>query len=149
MTWGGGEPHSSEVEHCPMEGYQETWELRNNTVLRGSLLSRGVTAPRGGDQQLSWASFPLFCFPLHCFFSPWLLWTSESHQAENIMKEIYWRVQYGGIAALCSWQWAAGSWTKDRTYRGFVRGWSFSGQRFPGWGLMGFQVLSLGSSGHW
>lgn len=40
-------------DSVPMEGQSETWEPRNHRALRGSLLSRGVTAPMVGDPQLS------------------------------------------------------------------------------------------------
>jgi hypothetical protein len=57
---------------------------------------------------------------------------------------------------LCSREQAAGNWTKGRSYIGFFlfcfvfcfRGQSFSGQRFPDWGLVEFQILSLGSPGN-
>jgi hypothetical protein len=59
----------------------------------------------------------------------------ESHQAENLMKEIYWRVQgvergrNPEMAALCSW--AAGNWAKGRGLHRISEGWSFSVQKFP------------------
>lgn len=50
---------------------------------------------------------PGFTFSLHCFLSSWLLSMRESHQAETLMKEIYWGVQgveggtNAGLPALC------------------------------------------------
>ena len=40
-------------EGVPVEGHPGTQELRNHTALRGSLLSGGLAAPRGGYPQLS------------------------------------------------------------------------------------------------
>lgn len=39
--------HTAEGEGVPREGYPETQELSNRTSLEGSLLSRGIPAPRG------------------------------------------------------------------------------------------------------
>ena len=55
-------------DSVPRERYPETQEPRNHTALRGSLLSRGVVAPWGGDPQLSSALLLLFASSLVLFF---------------------------------------------------------------------------------
>lgn len=65
-----------------------------NLKLWGSLLSRGHAAPRGGCPQLSWGARDhvlwLSCCPV--FSAAFLLsFSTESPQAVNLIKEIYWR----------------------------------------------------------
>ena len=47
QTWGPRNHTVLRWDIVPVEGYPETWELRNHIALTGSLLSRGVVAPRG------------------------------------------------------------------------------------------------------
>jgi hypothetical protein len=51
-----------------------------------------------------------------------------------------------GVASLCSREQTVWNQTKSSAYKGFLWGWSFSGQRFTDGGLVGFEVLSLVSS---
>ena len=52
-TWEPRNHTALRWDSVPREGLPETQELRNKIALRGSLLSRGIAAPRGGSPQLS------------------------------------------------------------------------------------------------
>jgi hypothetical protein len=104
-------PHSSEVGQCYSEGHTvKDMEPRNHTAGTGSLLSTSLAAPRGmvcpTELTSSAASSLLLLFTpsLHCvfFIASCLFLMRESHQAVNLMKEIYWRVQ-GMEGALQDW----------------------------------------------
>jgi hypothetical protein len=65
------------------------------TMLRGKLLSRGIVTPRVVYPQLSSGAQepqPCSCFA-PCLYDFFLLQMRESHQTENLIKEIYWRGQ--------------------------------------------------------
>ena len=80
------EPYSSEGKNISVEGHPETWELRNHTALK-EVSVEALQLPR---ESLSPAPSSLVLF-IASLFSQHLL-TTEQHQAENLMKEIYGRL---------------------------------------------------------
>lgn len=145
------EPHSSEGRMHP----SETQELRNHTALRERKppQQRCCSSP-GWVSQPSWGLSPAPSLLL--LFSSELLFLSSSDERVTAGRKIswtrciessrVWRDESRDGCLLCSQKWAAGNWIKGRPSLGFLKGQSFSGQRFPDWGLMGFQAPSLGSS---
>lgn len=142
-------------DSVPVEGYHPSgWNL---TAFRGSLLIRDIAALRAVDPQVSWgaqepqpAQLLFLESSLHCFPSSWILQTGESHQAGNLMKEIYWKVQ--------DMEWQIQGWLPSTPrspgqrgqclYR-ISEGQNFSWQRFPVWELVEFQVLNMGRLRNW
>lgn len=131
--------------------HPETPKLRNRTDLRGSLLSRGVVAPRKGIPiytEDSGASAPSFSSLLP-FFSSLLLgffWW-DSHQAANLIKEICWSV-LGEKVQTQGWPPSApssGNWTNGSGYIGFLSEKSFLGKRLPDWRFGDFKSWSWGA----
>jgi hypothetical protein len=135
-TWGFRNLTALRWDSVPREGHPETQEPRNHTALRGSLLGRSLQLP--GKAIPSWAEELRSIRPtlslLLLFIASFLLgfFGLESHQAANLMQEMYWRGCPGcggmnpGMAVLCSREWKAGNCTKSKAYIGF-RGRVFSG----------------------
>jgi hypothetical protein len=67
-------------------------EPRNHSALRGSSLSRGVVAPRGGDPQLSWgAQEPQACSAssgLHCCLASSDERANKSHERDWLIRRV-------------------------------------------------------------
>lgn len=83
VSWKPRDHTTLRGEGIPMEVHPETWELRKHTALRGSILSRGIAAPRKGDSQLSSGAQDLRSLnpaPSLHFFSSLLLFLASSNQ---------------------------------------------------------------------
>jgi hypothetical protein len=80
---------------------------RNHTALRGSLLSRGVVAPWGGDPQLSSALLLLFASSLVLFFvasSNERVPLGRKYGERSLLDGPGYRGMNPGMAAPCSWE---------------------------------------------
>lgn len=67
----------------------------------------------------------------------------KNHTGQQTSHNIYWENTWGWLPLLS--REAAKSWVGGRPYR-FSWRWSFPQLKFPGWGLVGVQVLSCGAS---
>lgn len=150
FQWKGVLRHTGPGTSQVWDGIVSKWKtiLRHRspeTFMRGSLLSRVVATPRGGNPQLRWGAEE----PQHCSFSlllpflaSWLLLKGETNHAVNLIKEIYWwvRVWKDESKDGCPLLLGVDNRELDKEQGLYWISWgrSFSGQRFLDWGLVGF-----------
>jgi hypothetical protein len=114
-----------------IEGHHKTWDPRNHTALRGSLLSRGVAAPEGGIP--SWAeeqrslsptpSLPFFSSLLLVFF--WVTPGSKSQERDLLEGLGYGETNPGMATHALRKEKMAVTWTKGSAYVGVLGGRAF------------------------
>lgn len=134
-----------------MGGHTETQELRNHSSLplhqRHCSLQRRILPAELRSSVASALLVLSFSSLLLCFLS-----SCELHQEAKPMKKIYWKVQREK-RWIQEWLASASGISQhlDKEQWGFLGlgECSFLKWRFPGWGLVGFQVLSLGVGYGW